>query len=791
MYRKKWHNFRKVDQGFELEPEVIQKAQCASRVNFTHVAFNWNEEHFVATDTAGYLYYVHLLDSFPSYQKLENIGRATFVAFNPINKSEILVGLTTNDIKILKVNVNISQFCLLIAHKLPPIHVSFYKKYCLTCSCKEVIIWCLHSYSKAQQLRVLAKNVLVKKASFSNLGHIVVLYYNDNFQIWNFNQLENDIKIDTKMFGIRNIRDFVFTQNGRAMIIASSQNKLIILNTCNWNVMKNFNLPENFIGVKHLSFIPSPLDGGSNNIVACVTSSSTLHFYDLNQSCLIDTLQPVEPIKKIVVSPTGRYIAYIEKRGHLKLMFSEKIFPQKCDTVEKLKELCRPVAHGIPEHLQYVKQGIKQELRLERLMLILKEFGEYPEKYRPLIWSTILKLPANKGAYNALANEAANANYTLDILKNYPLASRSKRILLKTTVHCLIQWCPLLVQCSFLPNLVFPFLVIFQKDPLFGFELILSILLNYCQKWFEYHPLPPLNVLGIIENILLQADPTLLNVFCERGITSSEYAWPLLQTAMSEVMSGPEWLILWDHLISFKKPSLLLMSVVAYSICSREIIISSLNTQENIKKYFTKQGHIQAQELLKVAQQLDNNIPLRIHPNHYLRKEIIILPSKGPYTPYLLHDFPKFLTDEISVFELQNLKEKERIMRENNRKAKEHAEINRLKHEAKSFMDQIHQIRLNEAQRCFKEQLFDVNWKLKATEQQSESQRSRRERVSNEFHDVPNLDLYITSDEGIVDSRNNKTTHYEQLQRDVNKLEYEVQSLLTSLRSEKSKVVTT
>lgn len=116
----------------------------------------------------------------------------------------------------------------------------------------------------------------------------------------------------------------------------------------------------------------------------------------------------------------------------------------------------------------------------------------------------------------------------------------------------------------------------------------------------------------------------MLNVFYEQKITSSEYAWPLLKTAMSEVLSGPEWLILWDHLISFKKPSLLLMSVIAYSICSREIIMSSLQTQENIKKYFIKQGHIGAQELLKVAQKLDNSIPLRIHPSYYLRYNNIL-----------------------------------------------------------------------------------------------------------------------------------------------------------------------
>ncbi|XP_033366060.1 TBC1 domain family member 31 isoform X2 [Bombus vosnesenskii] len=789
MYKKKWQNLRKLDNNsYELEPEAIKRIQCPSKVNFSHIAFDWTEEHFIASDTAGYLYYIDLMNNCPSYQKLGNVGRATFVAFNPINKLEILVGLATADIKILRINADVSQFRLLIAHKVPPVYVSFYKNYCLTSSHKEVIIWCLNSCNKARQLRACPKNFIIKKTSFSNLGHIVVLYYNDTFQVWNFNQLENNVKIDAKIFGIRNIKDFVFTQNGRAMIIVSTQNKIIILNTCNWNLMKTLNLPDNFIGVKYLSLVPS-LDSGTISIMACILSSSNLYFFDLNQSCVIDILQVTKPIKKIAVSSAGRYIAYIEKEGHLKLIISEKLFSKKCESLQKLIEPCRPLAHGIYDHLQCVRQSIKHELRLERLILILKEYGEYPGKYRVLIWSTILNLPANKCSYNALANKAASINFTSDILKNYPLASRSKHILLMTTVHCLIQWCPLLVQCSFLPNLVFPFLIIFQKDLLLGFELILTILLNYCQKWFEYHPLPPLNVLGIIENILLQADPSLLNVFCERGITSSEYAWPLLKTGMSEVLSGPEWLILWDNLISCKKPSLLLMSIVAYSICSREIIISSLQAQESIKRYFTKQGHIGAHELLKVAQQLDNNLPLRIHPSHYLRDEVITLPSKGPYPPFMLHDFPKFLTDEISVLELEKLKKKQRIMRQCNQKIIEIAEINRLEHEAKAFMDQINQTRLKEAHKSFKQQLFDANWEIRTEQRPTETYKASCECICDQFHGTLHLNLDTTSDKDIVCSKNGKTKRYFQLQEDVNKLEYEVQSFLSSLRSQKSRVV--
>ena len=128
-----------------------------------------------------------------------------------------------------------------------------------------------------------------------------------------------------------------------------------------------------------------------------------------------------------------------------------------------------------------------------------------------------------------------------------------------------------------------------------------------------------MNILGIIENILLEADPILLNIFCEHGITSREYAWPLLQTAMSEVLSGDEWLILWDHLISFQKPSLLLMCVVAYNIFLKENIISLLKLSEDIKAFYNTQNHIRAKDLLKIARKLDQKISKQIHPNYYLR----------------------------------------------------------------------------------------------------------------------------------------------------------------------------
>ncbi|XP_043666158.1 TBC1 domain family member 31 [Vespula pensylvanica] len=783
MHCRKWVKLKKNNDWYELESEsVTDEKQCLVRINFVQAAFDCNNEQLIAINSKGIAYHVDLTNIHPCYQKLGMIGQACFVAFNSMNNSEIIIGLTTADIKLMKIHANINEFCLISGHKLPATNISFYKDYCLTCSYKEVIIWHLKSFSRVHQLHINTTNVSVKKASLSSLGHIVVLYHNDSIQTWMFNQLDTDTKLDIKKFGIRNVKDFVFIQNGRAMIIASTQNKIIILNTYNWNMIKSLSLPEKFIGVKKMSIVPLPLDSGANKIVAVISSNCTLHILDLNLSCFIDKTHVINNIKKIVVSSDGRYIIIIEKQGLLKLTFCEKLFPQESKRTEKLEKKCRPQAHKINEHLQCIRQSIKQELRLDRLLLILQEFGRFPDKYRHLIWSTILKLPANKTAFISLINNTTQGTVTISFLKNYHLADRNKASLLTTIIECLIQWCPLLAQTSFLPNLIFPFLVVSQKDQLFALELTLNILINYCQKWFEYHPLPPLNILGIIENILLRADPQLLNVFCERGITSIEYAWPLLQTTMSEVLSGDEWLILWDHLLSFQTPTLFLMCVIAYSICSRNIIFM-LHRAEDLKHFYRTQGHVRAKELLKIAQNLDQNIPYRLHPNRYLRNKLIQLPEEGPYPPLVLEDYPKFLTEELNISQVPKLQKQKQILQRYKQEVVLTEEI-RLHDAVKAFMKEVHKNRLDEVKKCFQVQLHEKELELNEIMEQMKDIPYKY--VGRKLSDlIANLESETNSS---MNSENTTTLDDKEfkncvkLQRDVAKLEDEVKDVLDSLR---------
>lgn len=102
---------------------------------------------------------------------------------------------------------------------------------------------------------------------------------------------------------------------------------------------------------------------------------------------------------------------------------------------------------------------------------------------------------------------------------------------------------------------------------------------NWCGHWFEYFPNPPLNLLALIENTLSHHDPHLLQHFVSHKITAQIYAWPLLQTLFSEVLSKEEWLKLWDNILS-QPLSFLLMVTTAYISSGRSVLLKCTNVED-------------------------------------------------------------------------------------------------------------------------------------------------------------------------------------------------------------------
>lgn len=73
-------------------------------------------------------------------------------------------------------------------------------------------------------------------------------------------------------------------------------------------------------------------------------------------------------------------------------------------------------------------------------------------------------------------------------------------------------WAPVVTESTFLPTLAFPFAKLLQNNQLIAFEVVATILVNWTQKWFDFIPNPPLNILSLIENVFSYHDKELFQV---------------------------------------------------------------------------------------------------------------------------------------------------------------------------------------------------------------------------------------------------------------------------------------
>ncbi len=88
-------------------------------------------------------------------------------------------------------------------------------------------------------------------------------------------------------------------------------------------------------------------------------------------------------------------------------------------------------------------------------------------------------------------------------------------------LSCLANWSPLFAECDYFPSFVFPFVTLFKGswDTFTCFELVVSVITNWCQHWFEYFPSAPLHVLTLIEDLLKYHDKPLYEHFLKLKVT--------------------------------------------------------------------------------------------------------------------------------------------------------------------------------------------------------------------------------------------------------------------------------
>jgi hypothetical protein len=266
----------------------------------------------------------------------------------------------------------------------------------------------------------------------------------------------------------------------------------------------------------------------------------------------------------------------------------------------RISPLARP-------HAQLTAQEV--EVNRKRLVGSLKCNGTYPKKYRVLVWRFLLRLPKNEEAFRSLVAKGKHPVF-VRLKDQYPLQDSRIFRRLHRVLSAIVYWCPAFGEVSYLPAVVYPFVKIFRENDLAAFEASVSVLLHWCGDFLISLPYPPVFAMSAIEKELARRDAQLHDHFTRYQVTSEAFAWSLLQTVFTEVLSEDEWLCLWDHLLTCSAtPQLLFVAVLAYLSYFRTALLAACD-RFSIEQFFHQQNAIDVQKFVQLMMNMRDKLDL-------------------------------------------------------------------------------------------------------------------------------------------------------------------------------------
>ncbi|XP_037985659.1 TBC1 domain family member 31 isoform X2 [Motacilla alba alba] len=676
-------------------------------VHFLNVAFDSSGDSLLAGDRQGNIYVFDLNGNrFNLVQR--TMQACTALAFNLRRKTEFLVALADYSIKCFDTGTQ-ELVSWMRGHESSVSSISVHGsgKYAITTSTDTAQLWDLDTFQRIRKLNV-RQSVGIQKVFFLPLSNTILSCFKDNSVFaWEFDTLHCKYQLSAPVEGsVLFYKVFAVTRDGQTLAAGGKSNHLHLWCLELKRLIKIIQMPEKVRAVRHLEFLPDSFDGGSNQVLGVLSQDNIMRFINI-ETCklLFDIGSPEEGISTAVISPNGRYIASVMENGSLNL-YSVQALTQEGNkpppftfkvvedgpkytseanklitkvTSERSKGPWKSKQSKIQSRLLKLQANTSLEnkenelpggLNKKRLQALLKGFGEYPAKYRMFVWRSLLQLPENHLAFSSLIDRGIHSAY-LNIQKEYPIKSGKLLRVLQRTLSALAHWSAIFAETPYIPLLAFPFVKLFQNNQLICFEVVATVVVNFCQHWFEYFPNPPINVLGIMENVLAHHDKELLQHLIKYNVTSQVYAWPLLETLLSEVLTREEWLKAFDNIFS-NHPSYFLMIVVAYVICSRAALLHC-NQAADFEYFFHHRNNVDINVVIKEAYHLMEATPLDIHPQHML-DDFTPLP-KGQYPVF--NKYPVFIVnyqaqkwEKIREDEIEYLRERQ-LAHESEAKAQE------------------------------------------------------------------------------------------------------------------------
>ncbi|XP_030651273.1 TBC1 domain family member 31 isoform X4 [Nomascus leucogenys] len=596
-------------------------------LRFLNVAFDGTGNCLIAGDHQGNIYVFDLYGN--RFNLVQRTAQAcTALAFNLHRKSEFLVALADYSIKCFD-TVTKELVSWMRGHESSVFSISVHAsgKYAITTSSDTAQLWDLDTFQRKRKLNIL-QSVGIQKVFFLPLSNTILSCFKDNsIFAWECDTLFCKYQLPAPPESSSILyKVFAVTRDGRILAAGGKSNHLHLWCLEARQLFRIIQMPTKVRAIRHLEFLPDSFDAGSNQVLGVLSQDGIMRFINIQTCKLLFEIGSLdEGISSSAISPHGRYIASIMENGSLNIYSIQALTqeinkppPPLVKVIEDLPknklssgDLKRKVTSGrvqqpaksreskiqtrilkqdLTGDFESKKNELPDGLNKKRLQILLKGYGEYPTKYRMFIWRSLLQLPENHTAFSSLIDKGTHVAF-LNLQKKYPIKSRKLLRVLQRTLSALAHWSVIFSDTPYLPLLAFPFVKLFQNNQLICFEVIATLIINWCQHWFEYFPNPPINILSMIENVLAFHDKELLQHFIDHDITSQLYAWPLLETVFSEVLTREEWLKLFDNIFS-NHPSFLLMTVVAYNMCSRAPLLNC-----NLKDDFEEQERIRNDEL--------------------------------------------------------------------------------------------------------------------------------------------------------------------------------------------------
>ena len=283
-------------------------------------------------------------------------------------------------------------------------------------------------------------------------------------------------------------------------------------------------------------------------------------------------------------------------------------------------------------------------LNTAKLKRMLLSFGQYPEKYRNLIWLFQLHIAPNRTTdrcFTVLLNKGPNA-VVKKMLKAYPLSCAKLNQAMEKVIECLVHHCPVLSMALWLPELVFPITKAFCNNVKSSFECTLTYLMNWGRYYLSDYPHYSFKAVLLLNSLLEQLSPDTLETLQSNNCSVEMYAWGPMVTLFTELLSKCEWLQLMDHVFS-NQPLWLFAFHCAYLECVKDVINSTKSPCDNFfKKLFSTNNPIDLNVVIQRAYAFHRAVDITLIPEEVNALHYTVYVPLDTDSPYpIITEYPE------------------------------------------------------------------------------------------------------------------------------------------------------